>query len=110
METDGTMKNKKLLNNIEKRSTKTKRCSKVENFLRQAWQGPYCICTKCYWRLYQRNGIWTQNLSHTYSRTVSSSEICYEKLYKFETCHKHSCKNYIPWQAVCKEMVKKFKE
>ena len=80
-----------------------KSCNMVENFLQQVKQGPYCICTICRRRLYQRS---VSSFKHE-KYQILTSELYYpvisfdKKLYICGTCHMHPYQQKTICQAVC---------
>ena len=83
-----------------------KNCGKVENFLQQAKQGPFYICTIRHRSLYQRS----VRLFNYEKYDILTAELYNgvksfdKKLYICETCHKHLYKNKTFCQAVCNKM------
>ena len=73
------------------------RCEKVENFLKQVKQGPYCICTVCHQSLYQRSvrSFKSENYHILTAESYQSVKSFDEKFYISGTCHKHLNKNEI---------------
>ena len=93
-------KKKTGIRHVKKRK---KSCNMVENFLQQVKQGPYCICTTCHRRLYQRS---VSSFKHE-KYQILTSELYYpvisfdKKLYICGTCHMHPYQHKTICQAVC---------
>ena len=98
--------NKKEL--LSRCSEKLERARLVElciiQFNRKIREGPYFICTVCYWILYKKSAITYINKKYPCQKYFSIQQSFDRKHYICRTCHSMGIKGKLPCQAVVNNM------